>query len=220
MGLITLVVLFVISLFALGIAIARFQTRKGFSYLELFLPRLVGAGFVGLSILALESTVWDVSAKLPTFSWLFVVLAAYTGSLAYIFLNVHKTTRLLPVMDPLESQRKPKRRNHPQVSYIMTRSVKTAGRIFAIGALEAMGLTIFIASFLPLDQVFDGIPLTILNWHGLLLQIWSPHGVIIQWDHFLRLTYFPKIIILWAGLALLIGAFVQLLWQDRQITAS
>jgi hypothetical protein len=35
----------------------------------------------------------------------------------------------------------------------------------------------------------------------------------------LSITYFPGLIALWSGLSLFVGAFVQLMWQEKRITA-
>ena len=44
-------------------------------------------------------------------------------------------------------------------------------------------------------------------------------GYFWQSRDFATFTYLPKLALLWTGLALLMGAFVQLLWEERQITS-
>jgi hypothetical protein len=41
-----------------------------------------------------------------------------------------------------------------------------------------------------------------------------------QWGQMYSFVFFPRLVLLWTGLALLIGAFAQLLWQDQRITSS
>lgn len=209
-----LAALFVVILAGIFGILGRFWNERGFSALELFLPRLAGAVFVGLSILALENTVWQVSAQLPLLSWGFLSIAAFVGALAYIFLDVHKNTRLLPLS--LEAQKA-----ISKGASVMKRSIQTSWRIFCIGAVEALGLTTVVASFLPLDQELMLATHSFWQWQGFSINIVEQlQGVVIDWSPYLHLTFLPKIILLWAGLALLLGAFAQLLWQDRQITAS
>jgi len=217
-SLILLVIFFSVLLSGLWIIAARFLKKQGFSYLELFLPRLLGSIVVGLSILALESTVWEITFDMTWGNWALTALAAYLGSLTYLFLDIHKNTRLLS--DNSEWQK--------SSINTMERSVKITFKIFVIGLLEAFGLTTMVSSLIPfnaLGETFQslmrcgrtlmigpGIIIKVLSNNTLVLQLFGPDGF--------TLTYFPKLIILWAGLSLLIGAFVQLLWQDRQITAS
>jgi hypothetical protein len=207
----------------------RFFKKRGFSYMELFLPRLLGSIVVGLSILALESTVWEITLDMSWGNWIVTILASYLGSLAYLFLDVHKNTRLLP--DGLDSSLGTGEKKTRFT--LMGRSIQTTFRIFAIGLLEAFVSTTIVSALIPfnaLGETFqswiekgttlilsDGMVLKVLQENGVpvyafILQLFGKNG--------LTLTYFPKLIVLWTGLSLLIGAFAQLLWQDHQITAS
>jgi len=212
-------------LVAIGV---RFFKKKGFSYLELFLPRLLGSIVVGLSILALESTVWEITLDMDWGNWLLTIFASYLGSLAYLFLDVHKNTRLLP--DKLDSEGTEEKKTRLT---LMGRSIQTTFRIFAIGLLEAFVFTTIVSALIPfnaLGETFrswieEGI--TLVDWGGLVLKVLQENGLPAQvfilqlfGTDGLTLAYFPKLIMLWTGLSLLTGAFVQLLWQDRQITAS
>lgn len=203
-----------------SMAAIRFLRRQGFPFLELFLPRLAGAVIVGSSILALENTVWDISINMPLLSWIIVTTTSALGALAYIFLEVHKTKRLQS-FEIEESER-----GNKDISSLMSRSIKIAGRFFSIGALEAVGINMLVTSFLPLDRQVSTIvrPFTLAVYHGMRFIAFKPYGVVVEGSinnvPLIRLTLFPKVVILWAGLSLLLGAFAQLLWQDRQITAS
>jgi hypothetical protein len=42
----------------------------------------------------------------------------------------------------------------------------------------------------------------------------------VQFPFLFEYGFFPALVVLWTGLALFIGAFAQLLWQDRHITES
>lgn len=219
-----LAVFYVSLLLGLWAIALRLLKKQGFSYLELFLPRLFGSIVVGLSILALESTVWEITLNMDWGNWFLMALVAYIGSLAYLFLDIHKNTRLLP--NELNSDDQQKSRKAPLNS--IGRSAQTTFRIFAIGLIEALGLTTLVSSLIPfsaLGETFHTLMVdgrTMLAWHGIMIKVLSNNTFVFQLfgSNGLTLTYFPKVIVLWAGLSLLIGAFVQLLWQDRQITAS
>ena len=200
----------------------RFWRGQGFPFLELFLPRLAGAVVVGSSILALENTVWDVSIKMPVFSWAIITATSSLGALAYIFLEVHKTKRL----QPLELRGEKEKTHGENMSPLMSRSVGISWRFFLIGALEALGINMLVTAFLPLDQQVLDSPstFTLAAGHSWRFLAFKSYGVVvdasIHGQPFIHLTFFPKVIILWSGLSLLLGAFAQLLWQDRRITAS
>lgn len=223
-----LMAFFIFALLGLWTITTRLLKKQGFSYLELFLPRLFGSIVVGLSILALESTVWEITLDMTWGNWFLMALAAYTGSLAYLFLDIHKNMRLLP--DELDSREQKDDRHKRRKTRLTAigRSVQTTFRIFAISSLEAFGLTTLVSSLIPLDAlgetfqtlIADGR--TLVVWHGIIIKVLANNTFIFRLfgPDGLTLTYFPKLIVLWAGLSLLIGAFVQLLWQDRQITAT
>ena len=215
-----------LSIAVLGLATVsiRFIRRQGFAYLGLFLPRLFGSIVVGLSILALEGTVWEITVDMSWGNWLLAVFASYLGVLTYLFLDVHKNTRLLPgdvYMDNQQSSRKT-----PLNS--IERSLRTTFGIFAMGVLEALGLTVLVSSLIPLEAFGDTFASMlndgklVLDWHGLAIKVLENNQVVFEifGANGFTLAYLPKIVVLWAGLSLLIGAFAQLLWQDRQITAS
>lgn len=204
-----------VTVYALTTITKRLVTGQGFSYLELLLPRLLGSIVVGLSILALESTVWQATLTMPWFNWALITLASFGGALVYFFLDVHKSTRLLPVDTGRQESSAPTR----DARNPMARSVQTTFKVFAIGVLEALGLTTLISSLLPLHTIGAETPLLSLSWLK-VLQIGDLMIFEVTGEQCLVLMYSPRLIVLWAGLALLIGAFAQLLWQDRRITAS
>lgn len=214
---------FLVLLFGLFAIAEHFLKKQGFSYLELFLPRLFGSIVVGLSILALENTVWEITLDMAWGNWALTALATYLGSLAYLFLDIHKHTRLLT--DELDSNASEKQRGYIKP---MARSVRATFKIFAIGLLEAVGLTTIVSALIPFNALGEAFQSMLADgkalamWAGITLKVLSNHTLIYQifGAEGLTLSYFPKLIVLWSGLSLLIGAFVQLLWQDRQITAS
>lgn len=225
-----LAVFFLVLLIGLLTVAAHFLKKQGFSYLELFLPRLFGSIVVGLSILALENTVWEITLDMPWGNWALTTFAAYLGSMAYLFLDIHKHTRLLTEdADSKENELDSSKSKKQGVSSKpMARSVETTFKIFAIGLLEAVGLTTIVSALIPFNALGETFQFmladekTLATWGSITLKVLSNHALIYQifGAEGLSLTYFPKLIVLWAGLSLLIGAFVQLLWQDRQITAS
>jgi len=171
------------------------------SYIELFFPRLLGAIVTGLSVLLFESTVWDITCKIGWGNLVVLLIGTYTASYLYFLVDVHKTMR------SLSSDGKEQEERFPDFHIS---SLKVAWRIFLIGLLDAL-VTTFIISGL-LGEVFiqdigkDAIESCVYH--------------VIEIGPALQLVYIPRLILLWAGLSLFIGAFAQLLWQDHQVTVS
>jgi hypothetical protein len=158
-----------------GWVIYRFISGRGLDYIELFLPRLVGAAVVGLSILAFQNTAWDIGEHLPLFDWLLILIGTLVASFLYIFFDVHKTTRLLPLPAPLPAVKKPDKEilTLPARLYYairtrltvffkggetgktslvppnpLLRSIKTSQKVFFIGTFEAFVITLLASTLL------------------------------------------------------------------------
>jgi hypothetical protein len=165
----------------------RFLARHGVDYIELLLPRLFGAIVVGLSVLLLQDTAWQMGLQLSWANWILLCVIVYALSFLYIYIDIYKTVRLIPMAEsPVE------------------RTLYASGQIYVISLLEAFLVTL-ISTALCAHAVLDS---------NLLSQ-----GATAILPGVGRLDIFPRLILLWTGLALFIGAFVQLIWQDRQITS-
>lgn len=225
---ILLSVTLIVFVFGIYTILVRFLRRHGVDYIELFLPRLLGAVVVGLSILVFENTVWDISLKIDWLNWSLICLATYTASLAYIFTDVHKTTRLLPsVAEPVSPKERATVVHNPT-----SRSLETTWKVFCIGLFESLIASLLVSSILGSAVLPDQITGWLANGKEFLR--WDPivqAMTLVGSDQSLlgfawrfwgtsTFVYFPRIVLLWTGLALLIGSFAQLLWQDKQITSS
>ncbi len=207
---------FLVVLYALAVIIWRFFiTRKGLNYFELLMPRLFGAIVVGLFILVFEETLWKFALQLDWLNWALVSLVAYLLSFVYIFIDVHKTLRLFPLPEEKDpdaapisktGDRLPSNQGDP-----VRRSIQTSLNIFFIGMFEAF-LAVLVTSMLVFNVVLGPATIDELRSDWLSL-IW-------EFGHLFSLGVFPRLVLLWTGLSLFVGAFVQLLWQDRQITSS
>jgi len=175
----------------------RFLKRSGVDYVELFMPRLLGAIVVGLSILLLEDVTWKIGLQIKWPILILVCIAVYELSFIYIFIDVHKTLRLMP-LPPEPKNQKP-----------LGRSIRTSVKVFLIGFCGAFLAVLFSSGLLYQAALSSDLKFHELIADGLILQV---AGV----DVF---GFFPKLVILWTGLTLFIGAFVQLIWQDRRITS-
>ena len=191
-----------------SVVLIRLLSSRGLDYIELFLPRLLGSIVVGLSILLFESTVWDATLQLPWGNWLALTVTAYAASFFYFFLDAHKTTRLLPASE-LAPEKDPKNNKRKGMNSTSGRSARVAAHVFAIGLLEAFVAVILGSAFLAFSIVSKN-----LLWKA------CPLAYQLQIGDQIHLIFLPKVVLLWTGLTLLIGAFAQLLWQDRQITAT
>lgn len=215
--------------------IIRILTLRGMDYLDLLLPRLLGAIGVGLTFLALDLNIWEASLRLDTWNWTFVFLGAYTVSFIFVFIDVHKTMRLLPMIP--ETASTANSRFHLAGSMSLERvprlrTLTTSLRFFLIGVFGSLALTLVVSSLLALavapeviNVANDLYPEFTWRFGGFVIQaLYDTSGgfIGVQWEYAesLSLILFPKLVLLWAGLALLIGAVAQLLWQDQQITSS
>jgi hypothetical protein len=178
-----------------------FVTKKGPEYIELFFPRLLGAIIVGLSVLLFQDTSWKFGMQLSFLNLTLICLAVYPMALLYIFINVHKELRYLPYDDVASKDKQ---------NSTMKHSIKVSLKIFSIGLLESF-FAVLITSALLYKGVFTEQDICKFTHMGLAMT-WNINGVLIG--------FFPTLIFLWTGLSLLIGAFAQLLWQDKQITST
>ncbi len=164
--------------------------RKRWLYSELVLPRLLGAAIVGLLPLLLNDQSWSIGVLSSVFNWGLMALLTYIGSFIYIFIEVHNIKKFIK-------------------GHSIAQVLKESGRIFLIALTETLFI-VTVASSLIFPAVISSIGGDITNYRfGIYASI-----------PLLSFGFFPSLIILWTGIALFIGSFVQLLWQDQRITAS
>lgn len=168
--------------------------KKELYYTQLFLPRLLGAIVVGLTALLVQDTPWRLGMSSELLNLGLACLIAYAFSYLYIFIDVYNTTKFL---------RFPPERG----ASIIQRAIAVSRKIFLIGVMEA-----FLAVLLASTLFYPAIGLNLYND--------KIGGVIFSPGAGLSFGFFPALVVLWTGVALFIGAFAQLLWQDKRITAS
>jgi hypothetical protein len=168
--------------------------RKDFYYSQLLLPRLLGAIVVGLTALLVQDIPWKLAILSDPLNLSIACLIVYSMSFVYVFIEVYNTTKFL-------------RAHQKQKQNIVQYAVRVSRRIFSIGLLEA-----FLAVLLSSTLFFPAA--------GLCLSRDFIGGIIFSQGQGLSFGFFPALVVLWTGLALFIGAFVQLIWQERRITAS
>jgi hypothetical protein len=159
-------------------------------YSQLLLPRILGAALVGLIPLLLNDQTWNIGIESSMFNWSLLALLTYIGSFIYIFIEVHSIKKFI--------------RGHS-----IARALKESGRIFLIALSETLFI-VTITSSLIFPAVMPNIGIDITN---VSFGIYASTPL-------LSFGFFPSLIILWTGITLFIGSFVQLLWQDQRITAS
>lgn len=196
----TLVGMALLTLIGALVTIYRFITLKGLDFVGLLLPRLLGATVVGLSVLLLEDFAWNLGLHMNWINWVLICSVAYTFSFVYIFIDVHKTLRMLPVSGAGDTAVQP-----------MHRSIRTSFQVFSIGLVETF-LVVLFTSALTYQVVLS--PQTIRQLETLRLAVLVNHGNAVS------LGFFPTLVILWTGLTLFIGAFAQLLFTNQRITSS
>jgi hypothetical protein len=159
-------------------------------YSQLLLPRILGAALVGLIPLLLNDQTWNIGMRSSMFNWSLLALITYIGSFIYIFLEVHSIKKFIK-------------------GHSIAQALKESGRIFLIALSETLFI-VTIASSLIFPAVMPNTGIDITN---VSFGIYASTPL-------LSFGFFPSLIILWTGITLFIGSFVQLLWQDQRITAS
>jgi hypothetical protein len=165
--------------------------RKRWLYSQLLLPRLIGAAIVGLLSLLLNDQTWNIGIRSSVFNWVFLALFTYIGSFIYVFIEVHEIKKFIK-------------------GHSIAQVLKESGRIFLIALSETL-VIVTIGSSLIFPAVVTNINIGDLKSYS--FGIYASTSL-------LSFGFFPSLIILWTGVALFIGSFVQLLWQDRRITES
>src|SRR6266568_7451233 len=164
--------------------------RKRWLYSQLLLPRLLGAAIVGLLPLLLNDQSWNIGILSSAFNAGLLALLTYTGSFIYIFIEVHNIKKFIK-------------------GHSIAQALKESGRIFLIALSETLFI-VTVTSSLIFPAVISNLREDIPNYK---FGIYASTSL-------LSFGFFPSLIILWTGIALFIGSFVQLLWQDQRITAS
>jgi hypothetical protein len=159
-------------------------------YSQLLLPRILGAALVGLIPLLLNDQTWNIGINSSMFNWVLLALLTYIGSFVYISIEVHSIKKFIK-------------------GHSIVQALKESGRIFLIALSETLFI-VTITSSLIFPAVISNIGNDITN---------DRFGIYAS-TPLLSFGFFPSLIILWTGITLFIGAFVQLLWQDQRITAS
>jgi hypothetical protein len=164
--------------------------RKRWLYSQLLLPRILGAAIVGLLPLLLNDQSWNIGVLSNVLNWGLLALLTYIFSFIYVFIEVHNIKKYIK-------------------GHSIAQVLKESGRIYLIALSETL-FFVTITSSLIFPAVISNIGSNILNYR---LGIYTSISL-------LSFGFFPSLIILWTGIALFIGSFVQLIWQDQRITES
>ena len=201
--------------FAIGLA--RGAQIRGLYYGQLFLPRMLGAIFVGLAALLLDDLPWKVTLIMPGPILLLLAAGVYLMSYLYILLDVHQAIRFeaWPARDSSVS-----RKNDPATRAIhgstLSRAAGIALRIHSIGVLQSFLLTLLVTG-LMLPLIFrEAMAVGSAPWEQSFLG-WIALSSGVRSDPVF--VFAPALVLLWTGLALFVGAFVQLLWQEHRVTS-
>ena len=93
----------------------------------------------------------------------------------------------------------------------MRRSIAISTKIYFIGLFEAF-VSVLLISSLFFSVALDPARILALSARGFCV-VWHVGKA-------LTLGLSPALVVLWTGLSMFIGAFAQLLWQERQITSA
>jgi hypothetical protein len=164
--------------------------RKRWLYSQLLLPRILGAAIVGLLPLLLNDQSWNIGVLSNVFNWALLALLTYIFSFIYVFIEVHNIKKFIK-------------------GHSIAQVLRESARIYLIALSETL-FFVTITSSLFFPAVISNIGSNIVNYRfGIYTSL-----------SLLSFGFFPSLIILWTGIALFIGSFVQLIWQDQRITES
>lgn len=164
--------------------------RKRWLYSQLLLPRILGAAIVGLLPLLLNDQSWNIGVLSNVFNWGLLALLSYIFSFIYVFIEVYNIKKFIK-------------------GHSIKQVLQESRRIYLIALSETL-FFVTITSTLIFPAVIPNIGTEIIHYQ---------FGIYAQ-TSLLSFGFFPSLIILWTGIALFIGSFVQLLWQDQRITES
>ncbi|NIV37317.1 MAG: hypothetical protein GWN58_50220, partial [Anaerolineae bacterium] len=209
-----LLLLLVPAWFAVGLV--RDPRIRGLYYSQLFLPRMLGTIVVGLAALMLDDLPWRITLIMPGPLLLLLAAGVFLMSYLYIILDVYHAIRFesWPSRDPSTGPR-----GEPDGATdhgsVLSRAARIALRIHSLGILQSFLCTLSVTGLmLPLifpQTAEGGSP----PWEQSFLGWITLPGDAASDTVF---VFVPALVLLWTGMALFIGAFVQLLWQERHVT--
>ena len=181
----------------------RLSTLRGYLgapfTVNLWLPRLLVSILVGYTPLAMENTMWDLTAALsPAMIVLTAVLSAL-GSWAYFSFEV--------------AHRVGGAERHRALA------VRRAAPIFAIGVVESLVLAVVITAVAGSTMYWlSPQAAQALAADGSFGHVaWTPFGAswLPQALRDIAIDIYPKVILLWAPLALFVGVIIQQIWEEK-----
>lgn len=226
LGLVLLTGLYILAAAVVSYLAYRIGWKRDLYYAQLFLPRLLGAIMVGLSVMLLQEMTWQIGIQRELFNFALICLGVYLLSFVFIFIVVYQAVKFLPaspIPGRVSSQppasasarcwakilqvfrHKPTHTLREPFRSTAERAVTISWRVYTIGVLESFLITLVTTSLLYPAAKLDLRPDLIGS-----LTLQSP---------WLSFAFFPTLVLMWTGLALFIGAFVQLIWQERRITS-
>jgi len=168
--------------------------EKDVHYLQLFMPRLVGAIVVGLAVLLVQDTPWRLGILSAPLNLGFVCLLVYSLSFGYIFREVYTTIRYLPIYQ-----------EHGRG--VIKHALVETRKIFSIALVEALVAVILSSTIFFPAMGLEGIE--------------GPWGIVsFSAGGIFSFGFSPGLVVLWTGLTLFLGSYVQLFWQNGRITTS
>jgi hypothetical protein len=210
-----LLLLLVPAWFAIGLL--RDPRIRGLYYSQLFLPRMLGTIVVGLAALMLDDLPWRITLIMPGPLLLLLAAGVFLMSYLYIILDVYHAIRFesWPSRDPPAGPggEPASATGHGSV---LSRAARIALRVHSLGILQSFLCTLPVTGLMlplifPQTAEVGGAP-----WEDSFLGWIALPGDAASGPVF---VFVPALVLLWTGMALFIGAFVQLLWQERHVTS-
>lgn len=151
------------------------KSKTFFDKIRLFIPRLIGAIFIGFLPLIMGQETWELPLKLDY--WWTIVLSILSWFFAYSYLTVECHNIIRKKNDAL----------------------KRGVSVFLMGLLYSL--------------VFAFVIVSVMGRHFVISEDLKS-----KWVDFMGTQIYCENIIFFASLALLIGIFIQVFWEEKTIT--
>jgi len=170
--------------------------RDNTTPLRLLFPRLFGAIMVGIAPLLTDQVPYTWNWGQLGYAIFPAIGITYLGALVYLYLEVEMVLKQSPAGNPRNNDSNVKKKDRNVIR-------KTALILFAIGIAESLFIaTVTLTLFAPVLSARE-IEVYEISWG----MTWPK--VVLELSR----------VLLWAGTALFLGSFLQLLWQDRRVTS-
>ena len=215
-----------------------FVRRRGYAFGHLFLQRLIGASMAGLTLIALTADGWEMGLFIQRVNWFLVTLGGFFLADFFLFFKIYQERartgyafdgarggKSFDQTQSSSSKSKFSFRNWFWKDARQTFKKEIFGVSFRILTLHVL-LTMMIA-FLMSGMLYHAFQ-KILDIQATSIPIANccqvtrigNIAVALEVGRHFSFGFSPKLILLWSSMSILLGAFVQLLWDETLLAGA